>query len=81
MPIVSSSSVTPRTQFSSRGRRNAPVKNTRVAWNTTAPVITSAAQWWICRNTSPARTSNEMRMTDSYARDMDCPSSGLYGPW
>ena len=41
----------------------------------------SAAQWWICRNTNPARTSNDRCSTDWYAADIFWPLSGVYGPW
>jgi hypothetical protein len=53
-------SVTPMIQFSSRGRRKAPVKNTRHRCTTMAATKTSAAQWCTWRMTSPARTSKEM---------------------
>ena len=76
MNSVSTSRVTPSTQFSSLGLRNAPVTNTRTACSDTAPTITSAAQWWICRNTRPERTSNDSRSTDWYALDMCWPFSG-----
>jgi hypothetical protein len=49
--------VTPTIQFSSRGRRNAPVKNTRARCTVVAATNTRAAQWWIWRITRPARTS------------------------
>jgi hypothetical protein len=50
-------SVHPTIQFTSRGRRKAPVKNTRARWIAIEARNSSAAQWWICRITSPARTS------------------------
>ena len=53
------------TQLISRGRRNAPVKKTRQRWATIVARNTSAAQWWIWRMTSPARTSKLRRMVDS----------------
>ena len=56
MPSVTS--VTPMSQLTSRGLRNAPVKNTRIRCTTIATTNTSAAQWWVCRMTSPAGTSN-----------------------
>ena len=52
-------------QFSSRGRRNAPVKKMRQRWATIVAMNTSAAQWWIWRITSPARTSKLSRTVDS----------------
>ena len=64
-PKASSISATPMTQLSSRGRRNAPVKNTRSMWTTIAATNTSAAQWWIWRISSPARTSKDRRRTES----------------
>ena len=48
------------TQFSSRGLRNAPVKNTRSMCTVMATMNISAAQWWIWRMSRPPRTSNEM---------------------
>ncbi len=41
----------------------------------------SAAQWWICRISSPPRTSNEMFSVDWYACDIVMPSSLAYEPW
>ena len=49
-------------QLISRGRRKAPVKKMRMRWAMIAPTNSSAAQWWIWRMTSPARTSKLMRM-------------------
>ena len=49
--------MTPIIQLSSRGRRNAPVKKMRMRCTTMAAMNSSAAQWWIWRMTSPARTS------------------------
>ena len=43
--IAISNSVTPMTQLISRGRRNAPVKNTLHMWNATAAMNMFAAQW------------------------------------
>ena len=63
--MASSSIVTPMIQLISRGRRNAPVKNTRSRWATIVPRKISAAQWWAWRMTMPARTSNDSRMADS----------------
>ncbi len=53
------------TQFSSRGLRNAPVKNTRNMCTVMAATKISAAQWWICRISRPPRTSKEMFSVDS----------------
>ena len=50
----------PITQFSSRGRRKAPVNATRIRWTIIAPTKIIAAQWCICRTSSPPRTSKEM---------------------
>ncbi len=52
--------VTPTTQLISRGRRKAPVKNTRHMCTTRAAMKTRAAQWCIWRMTRPARTSKLM---------------------
>ena len=52
-------------QLISRGLRKAPVKKIRHMWNVTAARKIRAAQWWAWRMTSPARTLNEMLMTDS----------------
>ena len=57
-------------QFSSRGLRNAPVKNTRSMCTTIAAMNSSAAQWCICRMIRPPRTSNERFSVVSYARDI-----------
>jgi hypothetical protein len=67
-------------QLSSRGRRKAPVKKTRIMWIATTPTNTSAVQWWICRTSSPARTSKLMFRTDAYAADTSVPTSGSYPP-
>ncbi len=53
------------TQFSSRGLRNAPVKNTRNMCTVIAATKISADQWWICRISRPPRTSKEMSSVDS----------------
>ena len=73
-------SVRPMSQLSSRGLRNAPVKNTRNMWISIAPTNISAAQWWICRMTSPPRTSKVMFSVDSYALDISTPCNGTYRP-
>lgn len=72
--------VTPTNQLSSRGLRNAPVKKTRIRWTTIAATKTSAAQWWVCRISSPARTSQLSRTVEAYAADVLLPSSGAYEP-
>ena len=64
----------------SRGLRKAPVKNVRIMWATIAARNSSAAQWWICRMSSPPRTSNEMSSVESYARDISTPRSSEYDP-
>ena len=56
--------VTPMTQLSSRGLRNAPVKKTRITCTTIAAMKTSAAQWCVWRMSSPAGTSNERRIVE-----------------
>ena len=53
------------TQLTSRGRRNAPVKNVRNMCTTIADMNSSAAQWWTWRTNSPPRTSKEMNSVDS----------------
>ena len=75
------SSVQPNAQFTSRGLRNAPVKNTRIRWISIPATKTSAAQWWICRISSPPRTSKLMSRVDAYAFDIRTPCSGSYVPW
>jgi len=64
-------------QLSSRGLRNAPVKNTRIRCTTIAAMNSRADQWWICRMNRPPRTSKEMRSVDSYAADIGMPLSGV----
>ena len=66
----------PSTQLSSRGRRNAPVKNVRNMCTVIAATNSSAAQWWICRISSPPRTSKEMCSVDANASDISTPLSG-----
>ena len=63
-PIPAVTSPTPISQLISRGLRNAPVKNTRIMCATIAAMKISADQWWVCRITSPARTSNESWSTE-----------------
>jgi hypothetical protein len=58
--MASTSRVTPTIQFTSRGRRKAPVKNTRHRCTTRAARKMRAAQWCIWRITRPARTSKLM---------------------
>ena len=67
---------TPITQLSSRGLRNAPVKNTRSMCTTIAATKSSAAQWWIWRMSRPPRTSKEMSSVEAYASDISTPCSG-----
>ncbi len=66
----------PTIQLSSRGLRNAPVKKMRSMCTRIEPMKSSAAQWWIWRITSPARTSKLTCNVDSYAADMRTPFSG-----
>ena len=70
----------PMSQLISRGRRKAPVKKMRSRCTTMAATKTSAAQWWIWRITSPARTSKLRRITESYAADTVWPRRGSQGP-
>ncbi|CNL17469.1 Uncharacterised protein [Mycobacterium tuberculosis] len=69
-------STKPITQFSSRGLRNAPVKNTRSMCTPMPAMKTSAAQWWIWRTSRPPRRSNEMWSVDSRADDIAMPRIG-----
>ena len=81
LAIANSSIVTPTNQLISRGRRKAPVKKMRHRCVTMAARNTSAAQWWICRMTRPARTS-KLRCTDDWkAADIGTPRNGTYEPW
>jgi len=75
-----SSSRTPITQLASRGLRNAPVKNVRNMWATSAAMNSCEAQWWTCRTNSPPRTSNERRSVLSYAWDMATPRKPSKAP-
>ena len=47
-------------QLSSRGFRYAPVKKILIMWAMMPAMNRSAAQWWICRMSSPPRTSKLM---------------------
>ncbi len=64
------------TQFSSRGLRNAPVKNTRNRCTAIEAMNSSAAQWWICRMSRPPRTSKEMSSVEAMAALIAMPLSG-----
>ncbi len=75
MPSISR--LQPNTQLSSRGLRKAPVKNTRIMCTSMPVMKTSAAQWWICRISSPPRTSKLMSSVDSNALDMSTPLSSV----
>lgn len=68
--------VTPISQLSSRGLRKAPVKKIRARCITIAATKTSAAQWWVCRISRPARTSQLSRTVEAYAAEVVAPSSG-----
>ena len=61
---ASNDSSVPMTQFSSRGLRKAPVKNTRHMCTRMEQMNSSAAQWWICLITRPPRMSKEMSTVD-----------------
>jgi hypothetical protein len=63
--MPSASSVTQISQVSLRGRRNAPLKNSRSNTRHTAAAKIRAAQWWICRISNPPRTSKLRSMVDS----------------
>jgi hypothetical protein len=58
------SRVQPMIQLISRGRRKAPVKNTRQACTASDARNSRAAQWWIWRITRPARTSKLSRRAE-----------------
>ncbi len=58
MPRVNSTM--PISQLNSRGLRYAPVKKIRSMCAISAAMNRSAAQWWICRMSSPPRTSKLM---------------------
>ncbi|ONK14971.1 hypothetical protein STBA_57830 [Streptomyces sp. MP131-18] len=73
-------SVQPNSQFSSRGLRKAPVKNTRIMWNMMPTMKISAAQWWICRTSRPPRTSKLMSSVEAYASVIRTPCIGTYDP-
>jgi hypothetical protein len=73
-------STKPITQFSSRGLRNAPVKNTRSMCRPIEATNISAAQWWICRISRPPRISKLMSSVDAMAADISSPISGTYEP-
>src|SRR6476661_2894730 len=68
------------TQLISRGLRNAPVKNTRSMCTDSAMMNISAAQWWICRISSPPLMSKEMSTVERYASETVTPRSGRYEP-
>ena len=78
--IARMKSTKPITQLSSRGLRNAPVKNTRSMCTPMPAMNTSAAQWWIWRTRSPPRTSNEIASEDSRAADISTPRIGAKLP-
>ncbi len=42
-----------------------------------AATNSAAAQWWICRISSPPRMSNEMSSVEAYAWDISTPLSGV----
>ncbi len=77
-PLTTASSrrVTPTIQFSSRGRRKAPVKKTRQRWAMTEARNTRAAQWWIWRMTSPALTSKLSSSVERNAALISSPRRG-----
>ena len=64
---------TPISQLTSRGLRNAPVKNTRSMCTKAAATNRSAAQWWIWRTSRPPRTSNEISSVEANASEMGMP--------
>jgi len=70
----------PISQFTSRGLRYAPVKNTRSMWMVSAAMNRSAAQWWISRMSRPPRTSKLMFSVEAYAWLIEMPLSLTYEP-
>lgn len=66
----------PNSQLTSRGLRNAPVKNTRIMCTSIAARKISAAQWWIWRISRPPRTSKLMSSVEENASDIRTPWSG-----
>jgi hypothetical protein len=52
------------------------VKKIRSRWTMIAATNTSAAQWCVCRISSPAFTLSEMCTVDWYASLMSRPCSG-----
>ena len=69
-------STAPRIQFSSRGLRNAPVKNTRNMCTVMPTTNSRAAQWWTWRMSRPPRTSKDSSRVEAYALDISTPFSG-----
>ena len=69
-------------QLSSRGLRNAPVKNTRHMWISIAAMNSSAAQWWIWRMIRPPRTSKVMSQRRLVRlRHLDAAAAARSVPW
>jgi hypothetical protein len=56
------------------------VKNTRIMCVTIEAMKMSAAQWWICRMSSPPRTSNDRRRVEANASDISTPFIAAQGP-
>jgi hypothetical protein len=50
-------------------------------WMMSAAMNRSAAQWWICRISSPPRTSKLIRSVEAYASLILMPWSFMYEPW
>ncbi len=46
-----------------------------------AAMNTFAAQWCVCRSSSPAFVESDRSTTDLYASLICWPRSGAYGPW
>ena len=78
--MASRASSAPITQLSSRGLRNAPVKNTRNMWTMIEATKISADQWWICRMSRPPRTSNDRRIVEANASETAWPLQRGVGP-
>jgi hypothetical protein len=70
----------PISQLTSRGLRYAPVKKIRSMCAMIAATNRSAAQWWICRISSPPRTSKLMFRVEAYASLILTPRRLAYEP-
>lgn len=74
--MTSTNNATSSSHPSRRGRRWPPVKNVDISCTTSDAGSSSAAQWWVCRSSSPAVTSKEIVIVESKASDTGAPTSG-----